>query len=130
MIAAQVIFVIFAITTAVLALRVRRRPAILAWAALALAFTLTADVLRPQARPFEVHRVELLFAHSPGQSFPGNHAAAALTCALIVLVFASRRWGAVLLLLAASLGFARVHGGMHYAGDIAAGSASRCSALP
>lgn len=68
-----------------------------------------------------MHQVDLVFANSPGQSFPSNHASAAFACALITFAFVSRPWGAALTATAAIVGFARVSGGVHYPADIAGG---------
>ncbi len=54
---------------------------------------LVAAAVHPEARPFTSHpAVHPLIAHHPGQAFPSDHSTAAVTVALVVLVFLSRRW--------------------------------------
>ncbi|MGC4888850.1 phosphatase PAP2 family protein [Micromonospora sp. DT227] len=93
-------------------------------AALALAFALgrVTAALSTEVRPFQTHHVHQLIPHATGPSLPSDHATAAFTLALAVGVFLSRRWGAVLTILAVVIGFARVWTGVHYPGDIAAGA--------
>jgi len=88
---------------------------------LAYLFGLLDAVSYPERRPFQTHTVHLLIGHSPGQSFPSDHATAAFALALSTAVFLSRRCGLALFLLAALIGFARVYSGVHYPGDIAGG---------
>jgi len=80
---------------------------------------LVAAAVHPEARPFTSHpAVHPLIAHHPGQAFPSDHSTAAVTVALVVLVFLSRRWGTVLLAVAVLIGFSRVYVGVHYPGDV------------
>jgi undecaprenyl-diphosphatase len=85
---------------------------------LTFALGLVAAAAYSEKRPFQTHHVHQLLAHSPGQSFPSDHATAAFGCALAALVFLSRKWGVVLILVAIAIGFARVYLGIHYPGDI------------
>jgi len=92
------------------------------WTGVGLVLTFVLGLIAAAAysekRPFQSHHVHKLLAHSPGQSFPSDHATAAFGCALAVLVFLSRKWGAALIVLAIAIGFARVYLGIHYPGDI------------
>jgi undecaprenyl-diphosphatase len=92
------------------------------WSGIGLVLTfllgLVAAAAYKEKRPFQTHHVHQLLAHSPGQSFPSDHATAAFGCALVALVFLSRGWGVALLLLGVLIGFARVYLGIHYPGDI------------
>jgi undecaprenyl-diphosphatase len=99
------------------------RPVVTAGAALAVTFLigLAGAAAFAERRPFQTHHVHQLIAHAGGQSFPSDHATAAFGIALAVLMFLSRRWGLVLLVLAGLIGFARVYDGLHYPGDIAGG---------
>ena len=101
---------------------VRRQLWPVVWSGVGLVLTfllgLAAAAAYSEKRPFQTHHVHKLLAHSPGQSFPSDHATAAFGCALAVLVFLSRRWGVVLIVLAVLIGFSRVYLGIHYPGDI------------
>jgi undecaprenyl-diphosphatase len=92
------------------------------WSAVGLVLTfllgLVAAAAYKEKRPFQTHHVHQLLGHSPGQSFPSDHATAAFGCALVALVLLSRAWGVVLVLLGVFIGFARVYLGIHYPGDI------------
>ena len=86
---------------------------------LAFVFGLIAAELYAEQRPFTTHHdIRLLVAHAPGQSFPSDHATAAFAMALAVLVFVSRSWGKVLMVMAVVIGVARVYTGVHYPSDI------------
>ncbi|HET7312674.1 MAG TPA: phosphatase PAP2 family protein [Mycobacteriales bacterium] len=92
------------------------------WSAVGLVLTfvlgLAAAAAYKEKRPFQTHHVHQLIAHAPGQSFPSDHATAAFGLAFVALVFLSRLWGALLILVALLIGFARVYLGIHYPGDI------------
>lgn len=92
------------------------------WSGVGLVLTFLLGLLAAAAykekRPFQSHHVHQLLAHSPGQSFPSDHATAAFGCALVALLFLNRLWGVALILLAVFIGFARVYLGIHYPGDI------------
>lgn len=101
------------------------------WTGVGLVLTfllgLLAAAVYAEKRPFQTHHVHQLLAHDPGQSFPSDHATAAFGIAFAVLVFLSRRWGIVLILVALLIGFARVYDGIHYPGDI--GGSILCAAI-
>jgi len=124
--ARYLVFVVF-LAAAALGLRCLRarqlRPVVLTGAALLLTFLLglAEAALYAEKRPFQSHHVHQLIAHAPGQSFPSDHATAAFGVAFAVAVFLSRRWGALLSVLALWIGFARVYDGIHYPLDIAGG---------
>ncbi|HEX7353526.1 MAG TPA: phosphatase PAP2 family protein [Mycobacteriales bacterium] len=124
--AKYLIFLAFAVVAALCLDQLRRRrlmSVVSTVAALVVTFLLglLGSALYSERRPFQSHRVHELVAHAPGQSFPSDHATAAFGLALAALVFLSRRWGALLLLLALLIGFARVYVGIHYPGDIGGG---------
>ena len=80
----------------------------------------SVDRLRPYvAHPATAH---LLIARAHDPSFPSDHATGgfALACGMFLY---DRFVGAVLLVLAAGLAFARVYVGIHYPGDVLAGAA-------
>lgn len=123
-VAQDLIYAVVAVL-AVLCLRRLRskdfRPVLLCTGGLAVTFALglLAAAAHPERRPFQSHRVHQVIDHSPGQSFPSDHAMAAFGIALVVLVFLSRPWGVALFVVAALIGFARVYSGVHYPGDVA-----------
>ncbi|MEK8110462.1 phosphatase PAP2 family protein [Micromonospora sp. M12] len=58
----------------------------------------------------------------PRRSLPSDHATAAFAVAFAVGVFLSWRWGLLLSVLAAVIGFARVWAGVHNPADILVGA--------
>ncbi|HET8690348.1 MAG TPA: phosphatase PAP2 family protein [Candidatus Saccharimonadales bacterium] len=75
-----------------------------------------------ESRPFIDHRVMQLIPHDIDNSFPSDHATAALAMALGLFYFT--RWRALsagVLVLAILVGFSRVFVGVHYPGDVLAG---------
>ncbi len=73
-------------------------------------------------RPFVSHpkAVHLLVSHPADASFPSDHASAAFAISFVLLAF-HRRLGALALLYAILMSYARVYVGEHYPGDVAAG---------
>ena len=122
--AQDLVYVLFGVFAVLCVGRLRHRqivPVLQALVVLAAAFILglIAAALHPEQRPFTAHpNVHELIKHSPGQSFPSDHATAAFAIALAVLFFYSRRWGIALLALALLIAFARVYVGVHYPGDV------------
>lgn len=103
----------------------RRCGAVLATASAGLALLIaqpiahTVERLRPYlAHPAHAH---LLIARSHDPSFPSDHAVGGFALALSVWLY-DRTLGAVLLVLAAILAFARVYVGTHYPADVLAGA--------
>lgn len=86
---------------------------------MALLFALNLAFFRP--RPFTSFTVTMLFYNNTDSAFPSNAATLAFALSFAVF-FYNRRAGAVMLALAAYLGFARVLVGVHYPGDVAAGA--------
>lgn len=74
-------------------------------------------------RPFVAHpgSVHVLLASSGDASFPSDHAAAGFAIAT-ALVLVHPRLGAVALVGAAVMSYARVFDGLHYPGDVLAGA--------
>ncbi|MDB5077089.1 MAG: phosphoesterase PA-phosphatase related protein [Chloroflexi bacterium] len=68
-------------------------------------------------RPSAAHAVTLLLGGSSDPSFPSDHATLVIGLALPVLIYL-RRWGVLLLVMAALISFARIYVGRHYPGDI------------
>jgi undecaprenyl-diphosphatase len=90
--------------------------------ALTIAHFLSLAVDRP--RPFVAHAATIhpFLAHTPDPSFPSDHATAAFAIAVAVAL-RQRRWGAILLVLAAVVAAGRVFLGLHYPSDVLAGAA-------
>jgi len=72
------------------------------------------------------HRVTLRGATERKHSFPSGHSQTAFGCALGLSLFVRRRFAAPLLLLAAFVGFTRIHLGVHYPLDVLGGAAVGC----
>jgi diacylglycerol kinase family enzyme/membrane-associated phospholipid phosphatase len=75
---------------------------------------------RPAAELLPVHRRMTKRPHS--SSFPSGHSASAFAFASAVAM-EHRRVGAIMLPLAAAVGYSRVHTGVHWPSDVAAGTA-------
>jgi undecaprenyl-diphosphatase len=75
-----------------------------------------------EPRPFVTWHVTQLMPHAADQSFPSDHTTAASAIAFGLMLFA-KLWksGAVLLLVALVIGFARIFAGVHYPVDIGGG---------
>jgi undecaprenyl-diphosphatase len=108
-------------------LRDRRRLLVLASAAVsALLAWLASDgigFLYFRPRPFAaLADARLLISKSPlDKSFPSDHATIAFALAFAVYQ-ADRRWGGILLAMAAVIALARVFVGVHYFSDVVAGA--------
>lgn len=74
-------------------------------------------------RPFIAHpdSVHLFMSHAADPSFPSEHATAAFAIAMAIWL-RDRRWGAVVLVLAAVLALGRVALGLHYPVDVVGGA--------
>jgi undecaprenyl-diphosphatase len=104
--------------------RLRNRQAVLhagAATVVALLVNLAITGVYFRDRPFLVHPAHLLVPAPGDASFPSNHATAAFAIAVAVLLY-DRRFGAILLALAALIAVDRVFIGIHYPGDVAAGA--------
>jgi undecaprenyl-diphosphatase len=92
-------------------------------AGLALAIGKVISDAVDRQRPFVAHPrlVHLFAAHAADAGFPSDHATAAFAIA-VAIALRHRAWGAVALVLAAVLGFARVALGYHYPTDVIGGA--------
>lgn len=92
-------------------------------AAIALAVNQVLSHLWVRERPFVDHpgAVHQLVAHAADASFPSDHAAAAFAIA-VILVGVHRRLGVAALGVAVLVSYARVYTGLHYPGDVLAGT--------
>jgi undecaprenyl-diphosphatase len=103
----------------------RRNAAVLAAAAAGMALAINQPLghLIDRARPYVTHptHAHLLIARSHDPSFPSDHATGAFALAFGIWLY-DRTVGAVLLLLAAVMAFARVYVGTHYPGDVLGGA--------
>jgi undecaprenyl-diphosphatase len=120
---------------------------------LAIAFNVGLEHLIFEPRPFVTHPVHLLISHAADDSFPSDHAAVSFAVAGMLLftlplllvaawnqrvvLWQAQGWHRLLwpfllmglsLLLACSIGIARVFVGVHYPGDILGGALSGWSA--
>src|SRR5699024_9565960 len=90
-------------------------------ASLALSFMLALVIshLYIEPRPFVTHHVLQLIPHAPDQAFPSDHTLAAGAIAFAFLFFTRlKKFGWLLLAIAALIGFSRIFTGVHYPGDI------------
>ena len=90
----------------------------------ALAFLKLGGVLYFDPRPFVTEHIALLFPHAPDKGFPSDHTLLGMFLAMCVL-FYSRKWGAVPVVIAIAIGVARVEAHVHHPIDILAASPSR-----
>jgi undecaprenyl-diphosphatase len=72
-------------------------------------------------RPFVDHPAHLLVARTTDPSFPSDHASAAFAIAVAVFLY-DRRFGTVLLGIASLMAVDRVFIGLHFPGDVLAGT--------
>src|SRR3954447_26472973 len=102
----------------------RRIGAVMATAAGGVALLLVQPISNAveRARPFVDHpHAKLLISHARDPGFPSDHATGAFAMAM-ALWFYDRTIGAVALVLAAIIAFARVYVGVHYPADVVAGA--------
>jgi undecaprenyl-diphosphatase len=103
----------------------RRNGAVLATAAAGLALLINQPLghLVDRTRPFLAHptHAHLLISQSHDPSFPSDHATGAFALAFGIWLY-DRTIGAILLVLAAIVAFARVYVGTHYPGDVVGGA--------
>jgi len=103
----------------------RRNGAVLATASAGLALLLSQPIghLVDRTRPFLAHpaHAHLLVSRSHDPSFPSDHATGAFALAFGIWLY-DRTLGAVFLVLAAIVAFARVYVGTHYPGDVVGGA--------
>ncbi len=82
--------------------------------------TLKPLVQRP--RPFEIYGFSPLVATHGDFSFPSGHTAAAFSCAFVVFMSLSRRWGAFALGFALMVGISRLYLRVHFLTDVVSGA--------
>lgn len=76
-----------------------------------------------QTNPLVINSdVTVLIHHAPDASFPSEHATGAFAIAAAVGMY-RRRFGLLLLAMAAVVAFSRVYVGIHYPADVGAGAA-------
>jgi undecaprenyl-diphosphatase len=90
--------------------------------AIAVGLMLLGGALYHDTRPFVAEHVAPFFPHAADSGFPSDHTLLAMFVAMCVL-FYSRRWGVVLLVVTAAVGWARVAALVHRPIDIIAAAA-------
>ena len=103
----------------------RRSGAVLATAAAGLGLLINQPIAHAvdRLRPYLAHpgHSHLLIARSHDPSFPSDHATGGFALAFGIWLY-DRTLGAVLMVVAALLAFARVYVGTHYPGDVVGGA--------
>jgi undecaprenyl-diphosphatase len=126
-IARDLVYIIFAITLAcvgVLLYKDERKPVVYFFVTLVVSFLLLQlmSLLNVDHRPFMDHHLTQLVSHAPGKSFPSDHTTVSTAIAVGILFFTRfKKTGALLLLGAMAIGFARIYVGIHYPADILGG---------
>ena len=93
-------------------------------AALATTFIVLkfVGILNFDHRPFMDYHLTQLVEHASGKSFPSDHTTASAGIAFGLLFFTRfKKTGAILVLVAALIGFSRIFVGIHYPFDILGG---------
>jgi membrane-associated phospholipid phosphatase len=101
----------------------RRTGAVLATVSAGIALLIVMPIANAvdRTRPFVAHpHSKLLISHGTDPGFPSDHATAAFAMALGLWLY-DRTIGAIALVLAAIVAFARVYVGVHYPSDVVAG---------
>ncbi|HET7630334.1 MAG TPA: phosphatase PAP2 family protein [Candidatus Saccharimonadales bacterium] len=119
-----VIGLIFAVCLGYLLYKKQWRTAVWLLSTLVISFVILKVVgsFIIENRPFIDHRVMQLVPHDIDNSFPSDHATAALAMAVGLSLFT--RWRALaagVIVLALLVGLSRVFVGVHYPGDVLAG---------
>ena len=116
---------VMVVLVALLFFRGRRMGAVTGTLAAAVAVGIAQPIAHAvdRVRPYVAHphHAHLLIPASHDPSFPSDHAVGAFALAFGVWAY-DRAWGAVLIVLATLLSFARVFVGTHYPGDVAGGA--------
>jgi membrane-associated phospholipid phosphatase len=102
----------------------RRTGAVLATVSAGIALLIVMPIANAvdRTRPFVAHpHSKLLISHGTDPGFPSDHATAAFAMALGLWLY-DRTIGAIALVLAAIVAFARVYVGVHYPSDVVAGA--------
>lgn len=85
--------------------------------AIAFALVKLGGALFYDTRPFVTGHVAPLFAHAPDNGFPSDHTAVSMFAAVLVLYY-SRRWGVVLVVISLLIGASRIDAHLHRPIDI------------
>ena len=125
--ASYLVYLVFVIMVAFVAYSIYKKqwkPFIYFFATLVVGFLLLQLValINFDHRPFMDYHVTQLVAHAAGSSFPSDHTTVVTAIAAGFLFFTRfKKLGALLLIMALVIGFARVFVGIHYPADIAGG---------
>lgn len=123
--ASYLIYVLFALLAGlVIWLAIKRRWGAIVYTGLHLimAFTVARGLshLHESNRPFVDNHFTPLVQHVADQSFPSDHMAAAVAIALSIMLFMRYKLiGSIALVIALTVGIARIAAGVHYPLDIA-----------
>jgi len=126
-IARDLIYIVFAVALVCLGIlmyRNERMPVVYFFVTLAVAFVLLQlmSLLNVDHRPFMDHHLTQLVPHAPGKSFPSDHTTVSTAVAAGILFLTRfKKTGALLLVGAMLIGFARIFVGVHYPADILGG---------
>lgn len=125
--ARDLVYVVFVVAVICLGMYVYRqewKPVVYFFIALVASFILLQlmTLLNFDHRPFMDHHLTQLIAHASGKSFPSDHTTISTAIAMGMLLFTRfKKVGAVLMIAAVLIGFARIFVGVHYPADILGG---------
>lgn len=88
---------------------------------LGLGCNVLIGIVWPHPRPFMIELGNTFLAHAPDTSFPSDHAVVFFSLGMALLWSHLRKTGALLIVLGAAVGWARVYLGVHFPFDIAGG---------
>jgi undecaprenyl-diphosphatase len=126
-IARDLIYIVFAVAfvcMGILMYKNERMPVVDFFVTLVMAFVLLKlmSLWNVDHRPFMDHHLTQLVPHAPGKSFPSDHTTVSTAIAAGILFFTRfKKTGALLLIGAMLIGFARIFVGVHYPADILGG---------
>ena len=120
-ISAYIFFIIFGITTAILAIYNDEKTFRFFFVTVFIIFfNMLIRKLIGRKRPFDVLKINSIVSHKSAGSFPSNHSASAMAIGL-AFFYINHTYGIIIFIMAVITGVSRVFAGLHYLSDVLAG---------